>query len=752
MSHALVQDGSQPPRAPAPGKKWIKATKVVNGIDTEEWTEVDDVQGPTWGSRNDMRLVNQWVPRVDGPVKVSGRATYTHDVRLPGMAYAKVLCSPHACAKVKSIDVESAKKLAGVLAAIVLEDEEVRYLGAPVAAVAAETPELADDGLRAIRVEYEVQPHAVTPEQSLADGAPKVSNRGNVRTHDARGERADADKALAECDVVVEGTWRVPVQHHASFETHGVVVDFRGGEEATIYASTQATFAIPGAAANVLGLNASQVTSVVEHMGGGFGSKFDLGLEGVAACRLAKEIGRPVHLLFDRNAEFLTAGNRSGGEHVLKGGAKKSGELVAVIADVSRYGGLGAGANQPQPYIYAPGVSFAQARSVHTHMDANRAMRAPGHPQASFAMEGLMDELAYAIAMDPVEFRKRNVDEKRRAMFSRQIDRCAELIGWRAHAHKTAPDKSAAELKTGIGFALANWSGGGGKECQVEVRIAQDGTVEVLSGTQDLGTGTRTFVAAIVADELGLPLRQVHAKIGRSTYGRANGSGGSSTAASLAPAVKHAAWNAKNALFAKVGELLGVDPKKLALGNNVIFDSTNPDTNIAWKDACANLGPQGLSAQGEWQSHLAASGVGGAQAVKVQVDTLTGELKVLQMVAVQNCGLVLNRLTCTSQLNGGMVQALSYGLFEERVLDADLGLMLNANFGDYKLAGCLEIPEMIAELEDDDRGVIGIGEPAVIPGQSALANAIFNACGVRLRELPLTCDKVLMGLQALKKA
>jgi xanthine dehydrogenase YagR molybdenum-binding subunit len=259
-------------------------------------------------------------------------------------------------------------------------------------------------------------------------------------------------------------------------------------------------------------------------------------------------------------------------------------------------------------------------------------------------------------------------------------------------------------------------------------------------------------VTSIVAEELGLELGQVHARIGRSSYGRANASGGSTTAASLAPSVKHAAWNARNTLFEKVAPLLGVEAGSLACGGNAIFDLARPETRIAWKDACAALGPQGLSAHGSWQAHLASRGVGGAQAAKVAVDTLTGEVKVVQMVAVQNCGLVLDRLTARSQVNGGMVQALSYGLFEERVLDPELGIMLNANFEDYKIAGARETPEMLAVLDDaDERGVIGIGEPVVIPGQSAIANAVFNACGVRLRELPLTCDRVLAGLVAARK-
>jgi xanthine dehydrogenase YagR molybdenum-binding subunit len=711
-----------------------------------------------WQPRKDMHLINQWVPRVDGPAKVSGRATYTHDIRLPGMVYARVLRCAHPAAKV-TLDLEPAKKIPGVLAAISLVDA-TNWLGRPIAAVAATTPEIAEDGIRAIVAKYEAQPFAVSPEQALAENAPKVGSSGNVMKDDKRDTRAEGVENLAQaedllktCAAKVEGKWSVPVQHHASLETHGVVVDYRGNEEATVYCSTQGTFTIPGDAADKLGLKAKQVTGIVDFMGGGFGSKFGLGLEGATACQLAKELKRPVHLMFTRSDEFHAAGNRSGGIHELRGGANKDGELVVLIGNVSRLGGVGRGAGQPQPYMYKPRASYVESRSVLTNTDSSRAMRAPGHPQASFPMESLMDDLAYAIGMDPVEFRKRNLDSGKRDVFSRHLDRVAEAIGWKDHPHKTSPDTSNAEKKIGIGFGIGAWGSGGDKSCKVEVRIAADGSVEVLSGTQDLGTGTRTYVATIVADELGVPLGQVTAKIGNSNYGNANASGGSATTAALCPAVKDAAVNARQALAEKVAKSLGCDAAAITFAGGKLSDSGNAAHSMAWKDACASLGPNGLSAQGGWQDGLSGGQTHTAQAAKVEVDTLTGEIKVLAMVAMMDCGLVLNRAASVSQLNGGMVQALSYGLLEQRVIDPELGLILNANFEDYKIAGCQEIPAMTSLFDDtDERGPMGMAEPAVIPGHSAIANAIYNACGVRLRELPMTCDKLLMGLIALKKA
>lgn len=745
-------EDEKPPRPAAPGKKWVRVTKAVNGIDTEVWEEVaDDSGGPQWGARESMRLISREIPRVDGPDKVTGRATFSHDVRLPGMAYARVLRSRVPAAKVK-LDLEPARKIPGVLAVVELGEGEVRWLGRPIAAVAATTPEIAEDGVRAILVSYEEQGFAVTPEQAAADNAPKVNSRGNVRALSKNTDTTEIDAALSKAEVRVKGTWKIPVQHHASLESHGVVVDYRGGDEATVYASTQGTFTIPGDAAGRLGLKPNQVTAVVEHMGGGFGSKFGMGIEGEAACMLAKELKRPVHLMLDRASEFHAAGNRSGGEHDIEVGVGRDGKITAFKARVTRHGGVGQGSGHPLPYIYArDNATFVEDRCIHTHMDSSRAMRGPGHPQASFSMEGAMDECAYAVGMDLLEFRRINLPEGKRELYMRQLERCAELIGWKAHPHKSAPDRSDAEVKVGIGFAIARWGGGGNGQCKVEVRIAQDGSVEVLSGTQDLGTGTRTYCASIVAEELGLELEAVRARIGRSTFGSANASGGSTTSPSLAPSVKHAAHNARVALLEKVAPLLGAKANELEVRPGEIRVAASPSKRIAWKDACAALGPGGLSAQGEWQAHLAGNDIGGAQAAKVSVDTLTGEVKVLEMVAVQDCGLVLNLLAAKSQLQGGMVQSLSYGLFEERVVDPDLGLFLNANFEDYKIAGAADIPAMKAVFEDDPRGVIGMSEAAIIPGHSAIANAIHNACGVRLREMPMTADKILMGLAALKK-
>ena len=732
------------PQEPPPKKKKIKTTQVVDGHEREVEIEVDDVGDKAWPPRGSLSLLNHDLPRVDGPAKVSGRARYTHDVRLPGMLYARVLLCPLPRAAV-TLDLEAAKKIPGVAAVRSLDVGETAFLGQPIAVAAAETTEIAHDAIRAIGVKLVPKPWAVDPDQAAAAGAPEARKGGNLSKEATAGDEKEALSALEGAAAVVEATYTLPVQHHACLETHGVVVDYRGGEEATVYGSTQGTFTIPEEAARELGLETSRVTAIVEHMGGGFGSKFGLRPLGHVACSLAKELKRPVHLMLERDAEFLAAGNRSGSRQTLRAGASKDGRLVAFVGDVSKLGGIGTGSFPGgRPYIYTVEKSFLKVRSVFTHTDSSCAMRAPGHPQASFGMESIVDELAYKTGIDPLTFRKKNLTDP---VYHRQLDAVAREIGWEAHPNKTAPAALRDGIGVGIGFGVATWGGGGGPGTQVDARVERDGSVVVSVGSQDLGTGVRTYVAAIVAEELGLPLDGVVARIGDSRLGRATPSGGSTTTASLAPAVKDAATKLRAAFAERLSSTLGAPADRLRFSGGKIADEQDPKRSLPWKQACASLGGDGLSVRGEFQPDLAGNGVHGAQAAKVEVDTLTGRVRVLRMVAMQDCGLPLNRLAVRSQVQGGMVQALSYGLLESRVIDPAGGWALSANFEDYKIAHAFEIPEMVALIDDQDtRGVIGLAEPAVVPGHGAIANAVYNACGARVRDLPLTPDKVLAAL------
>ncbi|MCH2102826.1 MAG: xanthine dehydrogenase family protein molybdopterin-binding subunit [Planctomycetes bacterium] len=743
MARAL-QDG--PPTEPAPeGKEWKKTSKDVDGHPVDHWILVDkDDGGPTWPARERLSLLNKDIERVDGAEKVTGAAVYSHDVRLEGMLYAVVL--PAAIPQgTYSLDLDAARAVDGVVVAQDVAGGEVRYLGQAVAAVAGITPDHARDGLRALGVEFEAGEWALTREQAMAEGAPAIGRRGNRRSGRARGDSDATRAALESAAAAVEAEYTLPVQHHVCLETHGVVVDYRGGGEATVYASTQGTFTIGSEAAGTLGLRDSDVTAVVEHMGGGFGSKFGLDIPGDIACRLALEAERPVHLLLDRKGESSFVGNRSGGWQRVKAGCDETGKLVALDAEIETYGGLGRGSNPGLPYIYdAQEYSRVQA-SVMTNTDSSRAMRAPGHPQASFAMESILDELAYEAGLDPLELRKTNLSDP---VYHRQLDRVAAEIGWSEHPNRTAPGTGDGWTATGIGFGVATWGGGGRPVCEVDVKISSDGSVTVEVGTQDLGTGVRTYVAAIVAEELGLQVEQVTPRIGSSRYGAANASGGSVTTACLAPSVKAAAWAVRRSFLEKVAGARGVDSGQLKCADGAVHDLSSAAGKLSWSAACALLPSEGVAERGKWNHKLAGNGVHGAQGAKVEVDLKTGQVQVLEMVAVQDCGLPLNHLALRSQLNGGMIQALGYALLEERVLDPELGLNLNPNMEDYKIPGSMQMPLMkaIVDEEDDRQVVIGMSEAAVIPGASAIANAVHNACGARVRELPLTPDKVLAAL------
>lgn len=733
--------------APKPKKK-IKVVRPVNGIDQEVEIEVDADSGPGWGPNDKHKLLNHSMTRVDGPLKASGAARYTYDMRPPGMLYARILRCPHAHARITKFDASAAEKIPGVAAIIQGPLTELRFAGAPVAAVAAKTPELAGDALRAISVTYEVLPHVVHAPKAIEPNAPKVvpdprpdQKEDNLQQKARAGDLAKLEAAFATADVTVEEEYITARVHHACLETHGVVVDFSGGTSATVYASTQGTFTIPKDAATQLGLKESDVTSVVQHMGGGFGSKFGIGVEGMFACQLSKKTKTPVKLMLTRYDEFVMAGNRSASWQKLKGGVKNDGTLVGLQARQYRLGGVGQGSQAGQPYIYQAGQFYREIFALHTNENSSNAMRAPGHPQASFAIESLVDELAYKIKMDPVAFRKKNL---RDPVYHRQLDRGAKAIGW--ERRNPIAGGNPGPFKRGMGCAVGTWGGGGNDACKVAVTIGRDGSVLVAVGTQDLGTGTRTFTRAIVAEEFGLQIADVKEEIGSSKLGGANDSGGSTTAASLAPSVKDGAYKARVLLSERIAPLLNnATPEEITFSNGSV---TAKGKTLTWKQACAALPSAGVTGNGIWRSELQSTGIHGVSFAEVEVDVETGHVKPIRMVHVQDGGLPLNRLTLESQINGGMIQSLGMALYEGRVMDAQLGVQLNPGFGDYKLPGCLEMPELVPIIDDDDKRevVIGIAEGCIIPALGALVNAVFNACGVRVRETPITPDKILMGL------
>jgi xanthine dehydrogenase YagR molybdenum-binding subunit len=376
-------------------------------------------------------------------------------------------------------------------------------------------------------------------------------------------------------------------------------------------------------------------------------------------------------------------------------------------------------------------------------------MRAPGHPQGCFLTEILMDELADRVKMDPVEFRIKNLPPKNPdAMWGEYFQIGAKQFGWDKR-HPTG-DPTPGPIKNGFGCSAHRW-GGGGRGTQAHIDIMSDGSVVVKCGTQDLGTGTRTLVAIVAAETLGLQPSAIKPEIGDTMYPFSGGSGGSTTAASVSPAIRATAGKALDALCAKVGPSLGVDPNTLVASNGRIHVKDDPSKGMTWKDACKLIGTETISADGKWVEGLSSTGTSGVQFSEVDVDIETGIVRVKRILTVQDCGLIVDKLTSESQIYGGVVGSVNFALYEDRILDRRTGQMVNPNMEWYLVAGMSDIPKIDMILVDTpasrQRGVIGIGEPPTVSTSAAIANAVRNATGVTIRSLPLTPQRVLTAIE-----
>jgi xanthine dehydrogenase YagR molybdenum-binding subunit len=695
-------------------------------------------------------LLGTAVKRIDGPDKVTGRARYTYDINRPGMIYGRMVRSPYPHAKIVSIDLAAAEKAPGVRAVLAWKEPgaEVVYQGDPVAAVAADTEERARDAGQLVRVRYEPLPHVSTEAQAMAADAPKWhSTQENTRAG-VRQETGDLDAGFKEAAHVVEATYSTHVITHVCLETHGAVCEW-DGDKLTAWVTTQGVHQCAQGFAQSLGIPQSNVRVITQYMGGGFGSKFAPDVQGLICARLAKLANAPVKLMLDRREEHLDTGNRPSAFAQIRAGVTNDGKLTAFDGRSWGTGGAGANANFPLPYLY----QFPNRRRVHTDVYINagqqRAMRAPGHPQGCFLTEILMDELADRVKIDPVQFRIKNAPPKApNQMWVEYFQQGARQFGWEKR-HPTG-DPAPGPIKTGMGVSAHLW-GGGGRGTQAHVDITSDGAVVVKCGTQDLGTGTRTLVTIVAAETLGLPASAVKAEIGDTNYPFSGGSGGSSTAASVSPAIRITSVGALDALFARVAPVLGASPDNLVAENGRIRLKGDPTKGLAWKEACKHLGTEPISVDGQWGEGLSSSGTSGVQFAEVTVDIETGVVRIKRILAMQDCGLIVDKLTAESQVYGGIVAAINFALFEDRLLDRVTGQMVNPNMEWYLLAGMSDIPKIDIVLNNmPERGVIGIGEPPTVSTASAIANAVRNATGATIRSLPLHPHKVLAALEQQK--
>jgi xanthine dehydrogenase YagR molybdenum-binding subunit len=705
----------------------------------------------TWPPAADRVLLGKSIKRLDGPDKATGRAKYTYDVIRPGMLYGEILGSPHARARVKAIDLSAAQNLPGVKAAINVKDPAdpaksmINYQGEEVAAVAATTEEIARDAIRLIKVDYEILQPLATIEQAMSPSAPQAFPR-NVTNPNVRGE-GDVDAALKTATQIVEGLYSTQVQTHTSLETHGGIAEW-DGDKLTMYVSTQGVNASRDGIADALKIPKNNARVITDYMGGGFGSKLGADVQVVIAARLAQAAKAPVKIMLDRKHEHLITGNRPSAFAKVKAGADAQGKFVVWDSETWGTGGAGQGAGFGVPYnAYLFPARRQSHRDVYTNAGPQRAFRAPGHPQACFITETVIDELADRLRIDPLELRLRNLQpEAPNRQWAKYFPIGAEKIGW-SKRHPSG-DTAAGPIKRGLGCAANLWAGGGNRGTRAMCEIQPDGSVTNKIATQDIGTGTRTLVAMITAETLGLPLNAVTAAIGDTNYPFAPGSGGSITVGSVSPTVRVSAENALQELFVKVAPQLGVAPDALEAKGGRIQVKGTPAKGMPWKEACKLLGTTPIQANGAWTLGLSSVGTSGVQFADVEVDIETGVTRVKKIVSVQDCGMIVDKLTAESQMYGGITMGLGFALYENRILDRNTAKMVNPNMEWYLVPGISDVPVIdITLMDQPERGVIGLGEPPVISTAAAIANAVSNATGVRIRKLPVTPDTVLAALQ-----
>jgi xanthine dehydrogenase YagR molybdenum-binding subunit len=708
------------------------------------------------------KVIGKSFKRLDGPAKSSGRAKYSSDVNVRGMLFGAYLTSPHAHCKITSIDTAAAEKMAGVKSVHVNAPAgtEVNWEGFEIAGVAATTEETAREAVRKIKIEYEVLPHFVK-ESELA----KAGSRARQGGEQVKG---DPDKAFQDADAVSEAEYGIPVVYHCCLEPHGQVIQWKPGakgdgsdDQINVWPSTQN---VPDYAPNLatpLKVPATNIKVEMQYIGGGFGSKFTPDAWALMGANLSKKAGgAPVKLYLDRATELMIAGNRPSAFSKIKVGGKKDGTITAFDAFTWGTGGFGAVNPAAQPYIFTNIPNVREVRTpISVNAGAQRAWRAPGNQQASYLTCCAIEDFAAKIEADPIEVFKTNAQfapPARVETYRYQLDKAAELAEWKK-LWKPRGQNGSGPVKRGLGIGLAAWNGNGhASNCRTVIN--PDGSVSVEIGTQDLGTGTRTVITQVAAESLGLQMGQIKLTIGSSSLPRDGGSGGSTTVGGVSASVRRSTVNALSKLFDAVAPSLGTEPDQLEAIDGHIRVKGSPNKTLTWAAACKKLGTTSItemgSHNGRAEEGFVTGGAAGVQIADVSVDTETGIVRMNRYVAVQDCGMVINPKLAESQVYGAIIMGIGTALYEERIMDEQTGKTLNPDMEFYKLAGIMDIGNIIVHMdirpENDKRGVIGLGEPPAVPICAAVGNAVANAIGVRVPRMPMTPDHVLNALEGRK--
>ena len=734
----------------------IKTEKEVEGNYTEQWVIVEEDEAIDQWPQGPGTVVGRSAPRQDGHQRARGQAVYTADLALPGMLHAAVLRSPFARARVKKLDLSRALEAPGVLGAIGPEDCHVLSLdppfhGAPVAAVAADSQSGARAALDLIDVEWEELEPLLDPEEAV--------KRESLLEDPRRYERGDLDAGFAQADVVVEAEYRTQTVLHNSLETHQSVCRWEG-DTLEVYISTQYIWGVRDSIAGKLDLPPDRVRVVCNFMGGGFGAKNSPGDYTYIAIALASQTGAPVRCALTRREENLASGNRNSTIQRLRAGARSDGTLVALEGEYLNaigWEGFSGPTFGPMEMLYACENVRTLTYGAKLNLPPNAAFRAPGFVEGTFGLECVLDELAARLELDPLELRRRNHADNDladgRPFSSKNLLECYRRAEphWARRGEVRASSKG--PVRRGTGLASQIWYGGGGPPSYAWIRVGSHGRVTVVTAMQDIGTGTRTAMAQIAAEELGLPLDRVRVELGDSARGPyASISAGSSTTPSMGPAVRAAAADAKRQILAIAAQRFDLEERVLSLKDGNVVSANGgswPLEEVTGLLEDAQILGKGARGPNPTGMRVLTFGI---QVAAVSVDVETGEVRVNRIAAIHDVGRVINPLGAQSQVEGGIIQGVGHTLTEERLIDPASGTVLTQTLDAYKLPTIADVPEIVVELLDipdehlTNLGSKGLGEPPIVPTAAAIVNAIRDATGADVRSLPVGREEMLRAL------
>lgn len=736
----------------------------------------------SWPENHKTRLLGKRINRLDGMEKSTGTAKYTYDVNLPKQLIVRALGCPHAHCNVLAIDTSEAEAVPGVVLVHLLnapeaggEPKEIRADGTLIAAVAAETELAAAEGVAKIKVQYDLL-ESFTDDHDLQAAEAKSRTKragGGIQLDESLGEPGDDDdeeewenktiqSLFDQAEYVVEAEYGIDAITHCCLEPHGATLHWEG-DKLKVYLSTQNVSQTDDGFAGALEITADDVDVICDYVGGGFGSKFQPNYWGIAAAQIAKKTGRPVKFMLTRDQELKIAGNRPSGYIKVKLGADESG--VVKVWDSHHWGTSGFNGSTVSvgnfPYVFQPKNYRREATGIVTDNEPSVAWRAPNHPQACALTQTAYDDLAGKMQADSLDIFLRNLENidtpEKAHVYAEQMRIAADLIDWRRHWHPHGKGKKHGSVVEGLGLAIHKW-GGTANTSNCLLKVHPDGGVESYCGTQDLGTGTRTVCAMVLAETFGLPVTAVKVNIGSSTYPFSGASGGSTTVGAVCESHRRAAQDALAKILELASAKLGVPADRLEAANGKIVATDYSDKEMTWKEACSLIGIAPLEVNSSFQrgeaSPLSSQDVAGCQMAHVAVDTDTGVVKIKKMVAVQDIGLVINRKTAESQVYGAMIMSIAAALFEQRINDPKTGAFVNCELDNYRLPRLGDVGELVVQFYEPEsersRGVIGLGEPPAISGIAAISNAVCNALGVRVPTVPMTPKRVLDALRTAK--